>query len=197
MPESYSWSYKRRYKTGYVWQDLLDEDLITPISDNEYVIKGSEFCSATSDYDDSSVAINESSNVEANKSNDQDSEATQMDDETKQLIDIHEAPVTTLINDSTKDDEETKHLIPRNEEDGTMKKKRNDVRFCLNFLKKHKNTKSKIFHVKKTNEMPDSSASKLVCSSKKNARSLFRKMITCGMVDSRDSAIKAMRKACH
>lgn len=39
----------RRYKTGYVWQDSLDEDLITPISDNEYVIKGSEFCSATSD----------------------------------------------------------------------------------------------------------------------------------------------------
>lgn len=32
----------RRYKTGYVWQDLLDDDLISPISDNEYVIKGSE-----------------------------------------------------------------------------------------------------------------------------------------------------------
>lgn len=41
----------RRYKTGYVWQDSLDDDLITPISDNEYVIKGSEFCSSTSDYD--------------------------------------------------------------------------------------------------------------------------------------------------
>jgi hypothetical protein len=32
----------RRYKKGYVWQDLLDDDLITPISDNEYVLKGSE-----------------------------------------------------------------------------------------------------------------------------------------------------------
>ena len=32
----------RRYKNGYVWQDLLDDDLITPISDNEYVLKGSE-----------------------------------------------------------------------------------------------------------------------------------------------------------
>ncbi|CAI0387474.1 unnamed protein product [Linum tenue] len=42
MPDSFSWSYKRRYKSGYVWQDLMDEDLITPISDNEYVLKGSE-----------------------------------------------------------------------------------------------------------------------------------------------------------
>uniref|UniRef100_A0A5B7AWE6 SOSEKI DIX-like domain-containing protein n=1 Tax=Davidia involucrata TaxID=16924 RepID=A0A5B7AWE6_DAVIN len=47
MPESFAWSYKRRYKTGFVWQDLLDEDLITPISDNEYVLKGSEIVSST------------------------------------------------------------------------------------------------------------------------------------------------------
>ncbi|KAJ0250831.1 F3 protein [Hirschfeldia incana] len=42
MPDAYCWSCKRRYKNGYVWQDLLDDDLITPISDNEYVLKGSE-----------------------------------------------------------------------------------------------------------------------------------------------------------
>uniref|UniRef100_M4EUH9 SOSEKI DIX-like domain-containing protein n=1 Tax=Brassica campestris TaxID=3711 RepID=M4EUH9_BRACM len=42
MPDAYSWSCKRRYKNGYVWQDLSDDDLITPISDNEYVLKGSE-----------------------------------------------------------------------------------------------------------------------------------------------------------
>ncbi|XP_052194070.1 protein SOSEKI 1 isoform X2 [Diospyros lotus] len=45
LPDSFAWSYKRRYRTGYVWQDLLDEDLITPISDNEYVLKGSEISS--------------------------------------------------------------------------------------------------------------------------------------------------------
>lgn len=45
IPDSFCWSYKRRYKTGYVWQDLLDDDLITPISDNEYVLKGSEISS--------------------------------------------------------------------------------------------------------------------------------------------------------
>ncbi|KAK8469297.1 hypothetical protein PHAVU_005G042900 [Phaseolus vulgaris] len=42
LPEVFSWSYKRRYKSGYVWQDLLDDDLITPISDNEYILKGSQ-----------------------------------------------------------------------------------------------------------------------------------------------------------
>ncbi|KAL5976755.1 hypothetical protein ACLOJK_021088 [Asimina triloba] len=49
MPDSFSWSYKRRYKTGYVWQDLLDDDLITPIADNEYVLKGSEISTLTFD----------------------------------------------------------------------------------------------------------------------------------------------------
>ncbi|KAF3452657.1 hypothetical protein FNV43_RR03090 [Rhamnella rubrinervis] len=49
IAEAYAWSYKRRYKKGYVWQDLLDDDLITPISDNEYVLKGSEIISATYD----------------------------------------------------------------------------------------------------------------------------------------------------
>nr|GMD71681.1 protein UPSTREAM OF FLC [Ipomoea batatas]GME19469.1 protein UPSTREAM OF FLC [Ipomoea batatas] len=47
LPESYAWSYKRKYKTGYVWQDLVDDDLLTPISDNEYVLKGSEISSST------------------------------------------------------------------------------------------------------------------------------------------------------
>ncbi|CAL4973730.1 unnamed protein product [Urochloa decumbens] len=40
LPDNYSWSYKRKYKAGYVWQDLKDDDLITPVSDNEYVLKG-------------------------------------------------------------------------------------------------------------------------------------------------------------
>ncbi|XP_062000455.1 protein SOSEKI 1 [Rosa rugosa] len=48
MPETFTWSYKRRYKKGYVWQDLLDDDLITPISDNEYVLKGSQILSYSS-----------------------------------------------------------------------------------------------------------------------------------------------------
>ncbi|KAF8106421.1 hypothetical protein N665_0139s0017 [Sinapis alba] len=47
MPDQFCWSCKRRYKNGYIWQDLLEDDLITPISDNEYVLKGSEILLST------------------------------------------------------------------------------------------------------------------------------------------------------
>ncbi|TXG55735.1 hypothetical protein EZV62_017048 [Acer yangbiense] len=50
FPEAFSWSYKRRYKNGYLWQDLLDDDLITPISDNEYVLKGSQYHNPVGSY---------------------------------------------------------------------------------------------------------------------------------------------------
>ncbi|XP_068636861.1 protein SOSEKI 1-like [Aristolochia californica] len=64
MPESFAWSYKRliayrRYKNGYVWQDLLDDDLITPISDNEYFLKGSEISSSPLDEIPSSLLRHE------------------------------------------------------------------------------------------------------------------------------------------
>ncbi|KAF8396521.1 hypothetical protein HHK36_018145 [Tetracentron sinense] len=42
MPSMYSWSCKRSYKTGFVWQDLSEDDLILPTQGNEYVLKGSE-----------------------------------------------------------------------------------------------------------------------------------------------------------
>ncbi|KAH6793988.1 hypothetical protein C2S52_004465 [Perilla frutescens var. hirtella] len=38
----YSWSCKRSYKTGYVWHDLCDDDVIHPAHGNEYILKGSE-----------------------------------------------------------------------------------------------------------------------------------------------------------
>ncbi|KAI0524955.1 hypothetical protein KFK09_004345 [Dendrobium nobile] len=41
MSESFAWSYKRKYRTGYIWQDLTDDDLIIPTSYCEYVLKGS------------------------------------------------------------------------------------------------------------------------------------------------------------
>lgn len=42
MPSIYSWSCKRSYRNGYVWQDLAEDDLIHPAHGNdEYVLKGS------------------------------------------------------------------------------------------------------------------------------------------------------------
>ncbi|XP_020594778.1 uncharacterized protein LOC110034880 [Phalaenopsis equestris] len=41
IPESFAWSYKRKYKTGYIWQDVTDEDDLIPTTNHEYVLKGS------------------------------------------------------------------------------------------------------------------------------------------------------------
>ncbi|XP_020571619.1 uncharacterized protein LOC110018602 [Phalaenopsis equestris] len=47
MPKLYSWSCKRSYKNGFVWQDLSEDDLILPTHGNEYILKGSELLDQT------------------------------------------------------------------------------------------------------------------------------------------------------
>ncbi|WOH02210.1 hypothetical protein DCAR_0521599 [Daucus carota subsp. sativus] len=42
MPSLYSWSSKRSYKNGFVWQDLEEDDIIYPAEGQEYILKGSE-----------------------------------------------------------------------------------------------------------------------------------------------------------
>ncbi|VFQ96017.1 unnamed protein product [Cuscuta campestris] len=44
MPTLYSWSCKRSYKNGYVWNDLAENDVVYPCDDEgaEYILKGSE-----------------------------------------------------------------------------------------------------------------------------------------------------------
>ncbi|PWA36876.1 hypothetical protein CTI12_AA595650 [Artemisia annua] len=42
MANMYSWSFKRSYKNGYVWQDVSKDDLIQPTNGQDYIIKGSE-----------------------------------------------------------------------------------------------------------------------------------------------------------
>ncbi|XP_008788149.2 protein UPSTREAM OF FLC-like [Phoenix dactylifera] len=42
MAAMYSWSSRRRYKNGFVWFDLCEEDFVYPIHDQEYILKGSE-----------------------------------------------------------------------------------------------------------------------------------------------------------
>uniref|UniRef100_K3ZRU3 SOSEKI DIX-like domain-containing protein n=1 Tax=Setaria italica TaxID=4555 RepID=K3ZRU3_SETIT len=41
MAAMYSWSCKRRYKTGFVWHDVLEDDMLLPTQGSEYVLKGS------------------------------------------------------------------------------------------------------------------------------------------------------------
>ncbi|CAN6460579.1 unnamed protein product [Victoria cruziana] len=41
MPALYSWSCKS-YRSGYVWHDLCEDDMVCPTNGNEYILKGSE-----------------------------------------------------------------------------------------------------------------------------------------------------------
>ncbi|KAF2284073.1 hypothetical protein GH714_018796 [Hevea brasiliensis] len=49
MPSLYSWSCKRSYKNGYVWNDLAENDIIHPSDGAEYVLKGSELVEGCSE----------------------------------------------------------------------------------------------------------------------------------------------------
>ncbi|KAL5554791.1 hypothetical protein UlMin_042192 [Ulmus minor] len=42
MASMYSWSSKRSYKNGFVWQDLTESDFIYPCQGHEYILKGSQ-----------------------------------------------------------------------------------------------------------------------------------------------------------
>ncbi|XP_031745651.1 protein UPSTREAM OF FLC-like isoform X2 [Cucumis sativus] len=42
MPFLYSWSCKRNYKSGYVWNDLSENDVVYPAEGYEYVLKASQ-----------------------------------------------------------------------------------------------------------------------------------------------------------
>uniref|UniRef100_A0A6V7QWP3 SOSEKI DIX-like domain-containing protein n=1 Tax=Ananas comosus var. bracteatus TaxID=296719 RepID=A0A6V7QWP3_ANACO len=49
MPSLFSWSCKRSYKNGYVWNDLCESDVIYPSDGAEYVLKGSEIITGCSE----------------------------------------------------------------------------------------------------------------------------------------------------
>ncbi|XP_030512586.2 protein SOSEKI 5-like [Rhodamnia argentea] len=57
MANMYSWSSKRTYRSGYVWQDLTEDDLIHPCNGREYILKGSELLQVPSPSLRSSAAI--------------------------------------------------------------------------------------------------------------------------------------------
>ncbi|KAL8139917.1 hypothetical protein V2J09_005938 [Rumex salicifolius] len=63
MASTYSWSCKRSYKNGFVWNDLCEDDLILPAQGNEYVLKGSEIIAESNSGHLSPVATHRIQNV--------------------------------------------------------------------------------------------------------------------------------------
>ncbi|KMZ66255.1 hypothetical protein ZOSMA_2G02660 [Zostera marina] len=50
MSSLYSWSCKRTYKNGYVWNDLGENDVVYPAEGVEYILKGSEIVESCSEH---------------------------------------------------------------------------------------------------------------------------------------------------
>ncbi|CAK8574313.1 unnamed protein product [Lathyrus sativus] len=64
----YSWSIKRSYGNGYVWQDLSENDFIYPSSSHEYVLKGTQLME-TSSYTSNETILSMPSSKSSNERN--------------------------------------------------------------------------------------------------------------------------------
>nr|GMD62221.1 protein UPSTREAM OF FLC [Ipomoea batatas] len=224
LPESYAWSYKRKYKTGYVWQDLVDDDLLTPISDNEYVLKGSEISSSTPTkehcYREKVVPMQKDSLLEeeeeakgskpsAKEETDQihhQSPTTPSDESRKTSSEIEEeSPVfgsetSTLTDDSpapepAKLEEEEEEMHGGRRSDAAAGEKSSSLRSL--FAKKKRGDDG---DEEKNGGTPRSTTSdsttfgKSRNSSGAGGSSIFRNLISCGTVDTNDSAVLPMQR---
>ncbi|CAH1448801.1 unnamed protein product [Lactuca virosa] len=209
MPESFAWSYKRRYKAGYVWQDLLDEDLITPIADNEYVLKGSEISSITITNDLSSYGEEEGSKPKSSPSFKVDikdptislvkeTEENSINSSTKTSFEIEELPSygsETSTEDTTKQQEDYQFLGPcKHAEVRSQKKTELDSLFD-NYLNKNKNdnTNKKDGNQKETSSSKASPSLNNSCG-RLGASHMFLNLLTCGIVDANESAVTVINR---
>ncbi|KAL7158245.1 hypothetical protein ABFS83_02G129600 [Erythranthe nasuta] len=206
MPESFSWSYKRRYKTGYVWQDLMDDDLITPISDNEYVLKGSEI---------SSIIINnikeenQKASSKEEENNHSHSSETSIYVSTKSCEIEEESPTSFGSETSTLTDDSGKIEKDKHEDPSLEEKTQRSSNFYSALLSKKKKEKKRSSSTKKVNinekvtsiaedregAVTDSSEEPRLSKSKSSSNggsSIFRNLITCGAVETNDSAVVAV-----
>ncbi|XP_057498420.1 protein SOSEKI 1-like [Actinidia eriantha] len=201
MPDSFAWSYKRKYKSGYVWKDLLDEDLVTPISDNEYVLKGSEIASINLDLplDGEKKAAMEKEPTLETKEEIQECPKITIDVSTKTPCEIKEesppscSEASKFTDDSMKLEEE-KHLDTNKQETPKQSDKLENSSpiFSPTLLNKKDQTKTKNKNSSKVEKNPSTPASSTSSSSfftKSKSTSMFRNLITCGAVDTYDSAM--------
>ncbi|KAE8646416.1 uncharacterized protein LOC101207468 isoform X2 [Cucumis sativus] len=122
MAEAFSWSYKRKYKTGYVWQDLVDDDLITPISDNEYVLQGSQIIFPSTLFDTKTSLFREELEV----SEDFSSKVQKANAEQSPPCDSERSTVTD-DGDSMKVEEETAKNLETNQKQGVEEEEVQDI----------------------------------------------------------------------
>ncbi|CAI9103264.1 OLC1v1001718C3 [Oldenlandia corymbosa var. corymbosa] len=230
MPESFAWSYKRRYRSGYVWQDLLDEDLITPISDNEYVLKGSEISSSSpkeeanmgkkysmqkgedNGTDIRSPSFQEEHQDHHHQENKRQQESTKMS--SPEIIEEESHTFgsdksSTLTEDYVDHQEEkqssrssceisSKQEIHEEEEEEEVVKVEKPPSLHPRKRSNKKATNTDVSFEEKTTTSTPSAATPAsqpsFSKSKSNGGSLFRNLITCGAIDTNDSAMVTVNR---
>lgn len=205
MADSFSWSYKRRYKTGYVWQDLLDDDLITPISDNEFVLKGSEIFTLPIDsFAEKESPIQKPEPVEdktmqysaekiPGKKSDLSCNPTNTE---KTKVAPFRRTVTFKLDDTDEDsdddddydeEDDDDDLKPLKQEPAKGEMKNNIVASLNQSLRKKKKDDEK-------GQRRSSASSFSKTKSYNGASHLFRNLLTCGAVETNDSAMMPINR---
>ncbi|XP_043693368.1 uncharacterized protein LOC122643861 [Telopea speciosissima] len=181
MPDSFAWSYKRRYKTGYVWQDLVEDDLITPTSDNEYVLKGSEISSVPFGFTDACPCGEKKASIEKPGRNPENPQKKmEVSAKTSEIeIEIDEESSEAFESDtSTTTDESMKSNARKPEKEDTNSEKKNKRR------------------TEKTQPPPltNSATFSKSRSHSSGTSHVLRNLLTCGAVDTNDSAIMTINR---
>ncbi|XP_047329788.1 protein SOSEKI 1 [Impatiens glandulifera] len=186
MSESYSWSYKRKYKAGYVWQDLMDDDLITPISDNEYVLKGSEIPSSRIDLEPTTIEKKTSaSSPAAKESPENETEKTSHPIKMSSEIDQESPPfssnASTITDDSIRTEEDSNNFKsnkPNQEQSSNLET--TPSLYSILFQKRNKSKTTRNDVVQGTPAPAPAG--------------MFRNWIRCGNVENHESAVVVINR---
>ncbi|XP_057800425.1 protein SOSEKI 1-like [Salvia miltiorrhiza] len=182
MPESFAWSYKRTYKTGYVWQDILDDDLLTPISDNEYVLKGSEISSTNHNIGKTKLLLTFShkEQTRAQESANHSERASSNIHSSDSFNDVSsKTPSFGSETSSSTDDSLRKHTLDETSSDRFNQE-------SVSNEKKRKTNKLEIINAKSS---VSKTADKPPHHRKTHSSGMFRSFISCGGVDTNDSVV--------
>ncbi|KAF5736383.1 protein UPSTREAM OF FLC-like isoform X1 [Tripterygium wilfordii] len=217
MPEAFAWSYKRRYKNGYVWQDLLDDDLITPISDNEYVLKGSQINTTLPSHFDAkrkSMSKEEDSPVQVEVDGMQPQQ-TSPAEETEKPGDTQTGSFTappeiyeesqvfgsdrsTVTEDSMRHDERAAIEKDNHEQSDKFENLSSSSFYAslLNKKSKKKGNSNKNYDSMSSNTsfLQDSPIRKSRKSNSMGASNMIRNFITCGTVDTNDAVLVSINQ---
>ncbi|GKV20811.1 hypothetical protein SLEP1_g30875 [Rubroshorea leprosula] len=174
MPEAFSWSCKRRYKSGYVWQDLMDADLIIPVCDSEYVLKGSQLIPNNNVPLDATRHFQKRAVDDEQASMDHAPAASNPSSQVYKHSPQYGSERSTLTEDDSMEHElvtsklETSHLL-------------NNDNFSLS-----SNTKSPSCTKTKSSKTNSSGT---------GASHIFRNLLTCGAVDTNDAVLVVLNRS--